>query len=101
MPGARIDARQLDTGKPIPMPVEVRIAGSDMATLRQEAEKVKNILRTTSYAQRIRDDWGEESFAVKLQTDPDRANAAGITNLDVAASSAAGRPWARSGWKLR
>jgi len=61
-----------------------------MATLRQEAEKVKNILRTTSYAQRIRDDWGEESFAVKLETDPDRANAAGITNLDVAASSTTG-----------
>src|SRR5258706_8753544 len=90
VPGARIDARQLDTGKPIPMPVEVRIAGGDMATLRQEAEKVKNILRTTLYAQRIRDDWGEESFAVKLETDPDRANAAGITNLDVAASSATG-----------
>ena len=90
VPGARIDARQLDTGKPIPMPVEVRIAGEDMATLRQEAEKVKNILRATSYAQRIRDDWGEDSFSVKLETDPDRANAAGITNLDVAASSATG-----------
>jgi multidrug efflux pump subunit AcrB len=90
VPGARIDARQLDTGKPIPMPVEVRIVGGDMATLRQEAEKVKNILRTSSYAQRVRDDWGEESFAVKLETDPDRANAAGITNLDVAASSVSG-----------
>jgi multidrug efflux pump subunit AcrB len=72
------------------MPVEVRIAGGDMVTLRQEAEKVKNILRATSYAQRVRDDWGDDSFAVKLETDPDRANAAGITNLDVAASSAAG-----------
>ncbi len=90
VPGARIDARQLDTGKPIPMPVEVRIAGGDVATLHQEAEKVKSILRTTPYAQRIRDDWGEDSFAVKLETDPDRANAAGITNLDVAASSASG-----------
>jgi len=36
-----------------------------MATLRQEPRQGKNILRTTSYAQRIRDDWGEESFAVK------------------------------------
>jgi len=26
-------------GKPIPMPVEVRIAGADMVTLRQEARK--------------------------------------------------------------
>ncbi len=90
VPGARIDVRQLDTGKPITMPVEIRISGNDMGALRQEAEKVKNILRTTPYAQRVRDDWGEEHFAVKLQTDPDRANAAGITNLDVAASSAAG-----------
>jgi len=90
VPGARIDVRQLDTGKPITMPVEIRISGEDMTALRQEAEKVKNILRNTPYTQRVRDDWGEENFTVKLQTDPDRANAAGITNLDVATSSASG-----------
>ena len=90
VPGARIDVRQLDTGKPIAMPVEIRLSGEDMTALRQEAEKVKAILRATPYAERVRDDWGEESFAVKLETDPDRANAAGITNLDVAASSASG-----------
>jgi multidrug efflux pump subunit AcrB len=90
VPGARIDVRQLDTGKPITMPVEIRISGDDMAALRQEADKVKTILRATPYAQRVRDDWGEDTFAVKLQTDSDRANAAGITNLDVAASSATG-----------
>jgi multidrug efflux pump subunit AcrB len=90
IPGARVDVRQLDTGKPITMPVEIRISGSDMDALRQEAEKVKSILRATPYAQRVRDDWGEDNFTVKLQTDSDRANLAGITNLDVAASSATG-----------
>ena len=90
VPGARVDVRQLDTGKPITMPVEIRISGGDMAALRQEAEKVKDILRATPYAQRVRDDWGEENFTVRLQTDSDRANVAGITNLDVAASSATG-----------
>jgi multidrug efflux pump subunit AcrB len=90
VPGARIDVRQLDTGKPITMPVEIRISGDDIGALRQEAEKVKDILRATPYAQRVRDDWGEDTFAVKLETDADRANAAGITNLDVAASSATG-----------
>src|SRR4030095_7932205 len=81
---------QLDTGKPITMPVEIRISGSDMAALRQEAEKVKDILRVTPYAQRVRAAWGEQNCTVKLQTDSDRANVAGITNLDVAASSATG-----------
>jgi multidrug efflux pump subunit AcrB len=90
VPGARVDVRQLDTGKPITMPVEIRISGGDMDALRQEAEKVKAILRATPYAQRVRDDWGEDTFAVKLQTDSDRANSAGLTNLDVAASSATG-----------
>jgi multidrug efflux pump subunit AcrB len=36
----------------------------------------------------VRDDWGEERFNVRLETDPDRANLAGVTNLDVAAASA-------------
>src|SRR5678816_3964992 len=86
IPGARVDVRQLDTGKPITMPVEIRISGSDMTALREEAEKVKAILRATRYAQSFRDDWGEENFTVKLQTDSDRANVAGITNLDVYSS---------------
>jgi multidrug efflux pump subunit AcrB len=90
VPGARVDVRQLDTGKPITMPVEIRISGTDMAALRQEAQKVKNILRATPYAQRVRDDWGEDIFTVRLETNSDRANVAGITNLDVAASSATG-----------
>ena len=72
------------------MPVEVRIAGGDMATLRQEAEKVKNILRETSYAQRIRDDWGEERIRGQASNRSRPRERAGITNLDVAASSATG-----------
>ena len=39
---------------------------------------------------RVRDDWGDESFAVRIKTDSDRANMAGVSNFDVAASSAAG-----------
>ena len=33
---------------------------------------------------RIRDDLGEESFNVRLQTDADRASIVGVTNEDVA-----------------
>lgn len=40
--------------------------------------------------ERVRDDWGADSFSVKLEVDPDRANLAGLTNLDVAMSSAVG-----------
>src|SRR6185369_12151062 len=70
------------------LPVSIRISGDDMATLRAKADEVKDIFRAIPQAARPRDDWGDESFAVRLETDTDRANLAGITNLDVAAASA-------------
>lgn len=88
IPGARIDVRQLENGKPVGIPVAVRISGDDMATLRAAAETAKTILRNTPDAERVRDDWGAESFQVRLEVDSDRANLAGVTNLDVARSSA-------------
>ena len=85
--GARIDMRQLEQGKAVGLPIAIRLTGHDPQTLRNHAEQVKAILEQTSIAERVRDDWGQESFAVRLKTDPDRANSAGVTNLDVAMAS--------------
>jgi multidrug efflux pump subunit AcrB len=90
IPGARIDVRELENGKPVGRPVAVRISGDEIAELRSLAEKVKNIMRKAPAAARVRDDWGADSLSVKLNVDPDRANFAGVTNLDVAFSSAIG-----------
>ncbi|HMX29438.1 MAG TPA: efflux RND transporter permease subunit, partial [Blastocatellia bacterium] len=86
--GARVDVRQLEAGKAVGVPIQIRISGEDIGTLRAQAEQVKAIFRADPKAARVRDDWGDESFVVKLQTDSDRANLAGVTNLDVAAASA-------------
>ncbi|HSA92745.1 MAG TPA: efflux RND transporter permease subunit [Terriglobales bacterium] len=88
IPGARIDVRQLETGAPVGIPVSIRLSGTDIPALRAEAERIKQIFRAIPTATRIRDDWGDESFSVRLSTDPDRANLAGVSNLDVAAASA-------------
>lgn len=90
VPGARIDVRQLETGRAIDAPVEVRISGQDMGALRALAEEVKEIFRAVPEADRVRDDWGAESFVANLQVEQDRANLAGISNLDVAASAGVG-----------
>ncbi|HSB08795.1 MAG TPA: efflux RND transporter permease subunit [Blastocatellia bacterium] len=88
VPEARIDVRQLESGKAVGLPVAIRISGDDAATLRAKAQQVMSIFTSIPKAARPREDWGDESFSVKLQTDTDRANLAGITNLDVAAASA-------------
>lgn len=90
VPGARIDVRQLETSRAIDAPVEVRFSGQDIDTLRKLAEQAKEIFRAIPEAARVRDDWGAESFVANLQVEQDRANLAGLSNLDVAASSAVG-----------
>jgi multidrug efflux pump subunit AcrB len=88
VPGARIDVRQLETGSAVGLPVAVRISGENIAALREAAAEAKRIFSSIPIAARVRDDWGEERFNVRLETDPDRANLAGVTNLDVASASA-------------
>jgi multidrug efflux pump subunit AcrB len=85
--GARIDVRQLESGKAVGLPIAIRVSGQDVQMLRSYASRLKAILEETEMAERVRDDWGDQSFAVHLKTDPDRANIAGLTNHDVAMAS--------------
>ncbi len=97
--GARADVRQLETNA-VGIPIQIRLStGADsnpqhsqanLAELRRLGERLTTIVRDVPIATGVRDDWGEESFVVKLAVDSDRANLAGITNQDVAGSAAAG-----------
>jgi multidrug efflux pump subunit AcrB len=98
VPGARIDARQLQTN-PVDMPIQVIISSQmdvavtdearDIRTLRSLAGQAEAILRSSPLTARVRTDWNVESSGIKLEIDPDRANLAGVTNMDVANSSTA------------
>ncbi len=87
VPEARCDVRFLEGGKPVGVPVSLRISGADEKVLRNLASRVSNILLACPLTSRVRDDWGSPSFAVKMKIDSDRAYLAGLTNADVATSS--------------
>jgi multidrug efflux pump subunit AcrB len=99
MPGAIVDLHQLQTN-PVPYPIAVRLSGratvdakaeaQDVRTLRRLSAEVQKIVRQSPLVARVRDDWGNETLRVTIDIDPDRANLAGVTNQDVALSSAAG-----------
>jgi multidrug efflux pump subunit AcrB len=86
--GARVDVRELETGKPVGIPISIRVSGNDIPALRQQAERLKALLGSIPIAERVRDDWGEDTLAVRLKVDSDRASMAGVTNQDVADASA-------------
>jgi multidrug efflux pump subunit AcrB len=95
--GARVDVREIESGPGVGVPVAIRIAGEDKATLRALASKVRDLLEGQPKAERVRDSWGADNFTVKLKVDPDRAAAAGVTNQDVADSSASALNGAKVG----
>ena len=86
---ARIDVRQLENGDSVGLPVAIRLSGEDSDTLRAASERVQKVLRGIPQVTRVRDNWGEDRFNVKLNVNADRANLAGITNMDIADSSSA------------
>jgi multidrug efflux pump subunit AcrB len=98
VPGAWITVRQLQTN-PVETPVEILISGqadtdvkdegADIQTLRAIARQAMNVLDQSPGIAVMRDDWSPESPQVRIQIDPDRANVVGITNADVANSTAA------------
>src|SRR5579862_1246885 len=98
IPGAYVDVQELQTNGS-KNPIEVFVSGraestlsgetADIATLRSLANKVDSILRAVPLARRVRDDWFAETMVARLEIDPDRANLAGISNEDVAASTTA------------
>jgi len=99
VPGARMDARQLLTN-PIDYPIEIRLSSKadltadvepgDNRTLLSLASQVEDIFRSIPIAERTNNEWGDENPQLDLRVDADRANLAGVTNLDVANSSTAG-----------
>jgi multidrug efflux pump subunit AcrB len=98
VPGAWITVRQLQTN-PVETPVEILISGqadtdakdeaTDIQTLRGIAAQAMDVLRQSPGIAVMRDDWSPDSPQVKIQIDPDRANVVGISNADVANSTAA------------
>jgi multidrug efflux pump subunit AcrB len=98
IPGAYVDVQELQTNG-AKNPIEIFVSGraestlsgetEDIETLRKLAGNVESILRAAPDARRVRNDWFGQTMVARLEIDPDRANLAGISNEDVAASTTA------------
>lgn len=84
--GARIDVRRFVLGPGVRNPVEIRLIGDDADELRTKAAELINIFRRTPGTLNPDSDWRNASYEVEVKIDPDAANLAGVTNLDVAST---------------
>ncbi len=81
---ARVHVQALESGPPIGIPVQIRVMGPEIATIRRLGEQLKDFMRAAPGAESIQDDWDPEYLQIGLQVDSDRANVSGVSHEDVA-----------------
>lgn len=87
---ARVRTQMLETGPPIGIPVQLRVYGPDIQTLRHIAANVKARMRLIPGTMDIHDDWGDPVFQMTLNIDSDRAAMSGLSHQDIATTVGTG-----------
>ena len=83
-PGAKVFVKELQQGDVMEAPVEVRIVGDDLATIRSIGGQVENILNHTSGAIYVHTDWHEDEMLAGVDLRQEVANRLGFTNTTIA-----------------
>lgn len=65
-------------------PLQYRVSGEDVKTVRQEAMKVAKLVGESPNTTNVHLDWGEPSKIISLNIDQDRARQMGVTSEDLA-----------------
>jgi multidrug efflux pump subunit AcrB len=88
VPQAEVDVQELTQSYPVWAPIEVRVSGPDVSTLKTIAADIKEIFEATPGSFMVRDDYREDSYALVVDVDPELASRLGMSNSIVANSLA-------------
>ncbi len=86
-PELRTRVKLLPNGPPVAYPVQFRIVGEDVTTLRQFADEAKTLMRAHPDMMGVNDNWNESVKAIRLQVDQDKARALGVSTQSIAQAS--------------
>ncbi|MEM7203349.1 MAG: efflux RND transporter permease subunit [Planctomycetota bacterium] len=86
IPGLRIEVRDYVLGPPVERPVEYRISGPDPQVLREAGEKMVAAMREVEGMLDPYHEWGNSTYQVQVDIDPQKVTLAGLTNRSVANS---------------
>ena len=75
---------RLENGPPVGYPVQFRVSGADIPTLREFARKVADVVRQNPHMRNVNLDWEEPSKVVRLNIDQERARVLGVSSQDLA-----------------
>ncbi|SAL49251.1 efflux RND transporter permease subunit [Caballeronia humi] len=83
-PAIRTRLSRLENGPPVGYPVQLRVSGDDIATVRKIAEQVAADMRADGRTTNVQFDWDEPSErSVRFEVDQKKARELGVTSQDV------------------
>ena len=71
---------RLENGPPVGYPVQFRVIGNDIPTVRKIAVEVASIVRANPNAQNVHLDWNEQAKVVRLEIDQNKARVIGVSS---------------------
>ncbi|WP_332605091.1 efflux RND transporter permease subunit [Acinetobacter sp. ESBL14] len=84
LPQVRTRVSLLENGPPVGYPLQYRVSGEDLGTVRQWAQKVDKVLSEDPNTTNVHLDWGEPSKIIAIEIDQDRARQMGVSSVDLA-----------------
>jgi multidrug efflux pump len=84
-PALRGRVSRLENGPPVGFPVQFRVSGDDIATVKGVARNVMAVMREDQNLTNVQLDWDEPTKVVRLVVDQDKARLLGVSSQDLAA----------------
>ncbi|MFW1953462.1 efflux RND transporter permease subunit [Acinetobacter beijerinckii] len=84
LPQVRTRVSLLENGPPVGYPLQYRVSGEDLGTVRLWAQKVAKVLGEDPNTTNVHLDWGEPSKIIAIEIDQDRARQMGVSSSDLA-----------------
>lgn len=83
-PGTDAYVKLLDIGPPVGKPIQYRVSGENLQTLRNLSQKLGSIVGTYPSLRNIAFDWNEPARVVKIDVLQDKARQLGVSSQDIA-----------------
>ncbi|GLU29887.1 efflux RND transporter permease subunit [Brucella sp. NBRC 12950] len=85
-PGTDANVKLLDIGPPVGKPVQYRVSGPDIQTVRDVAQKLGLIVSSDARLSNLAFDWNEPARVVKIDVLQDKARQLGVSSEDIASA---------------
>ncbi|MFG1240597.1 efflux RND transporter permease subunit [Xanthobacter autotrophicus DSM 597] len=85
-PGTDAFVHLLDIGPPVGRPVQFRVSGPDIASVRAQALELAVVVRRNPHLGNVVFDWMEPARVIKVDVMQDKARQLGVTSEDIAAT---------------